>query len=75
MSFKSTINSFYAKKILRLHENSSQNVVSYVKSLLLLIITSMYTAQLTFTTLCTPYMIFDWFLIVKDCSLIYTTWL
>ncbi|CAF0712517.1 unnamed protein product [Brachionus calyciflorus] len=52
-------------------DDANKNIL-YIKFLLYLLIGSIYTTQLTFTTLCTPAMIFDWFLIVSDCSLIYS---
>ena len=55
--------------------NSALSYEMYIKFLIFLTIATTYTAQLTFTTLCTPEMYFDWFLVPRDCRLIYSTWL
>lgn len=51
----------------------SQKILMKIKFLFFLLIASVYSAQLTFTTLCTPFMVFNWLLLVRDCSLIYST--
>lgn len=54
--------------------NENSQIIIYFKFLIFLLFASVYSAQLTFTTVCTPMMKFDWFLVVKDCRLIFSNW-
>ncbi|RUS80150.1 hypothetical protein EGW08_012073 [Elysia chlorotica] len=47
----------------------------FLLAMLMFIITGSYACHLTFTTICTPTMYFDWFLLPNDCRWLYADFL
>uniref|UniRef100_A0A0B7A792 Palmitoyltransferase n=1 Tax=Arion vulgaris TaxID=1028688 RepID=A0A0B7A792_9EUPU len=53
----------------------ASNHRSFLLAMILFVLTGMYSIHLTFTTICTPKMYFDWFLLPNDCRWLYNDFL
>nr|KAI8734506.1 palmitoyltransferase ZDHHC23 [Biomphalaria glabrata] len=48
---------------------------SFLLAMIMFVFTGVYAAHLTFTTICTPKMYYDWFLLPNDCRWLYNDFL
>ncbi|XP_059173191.1 palmitoyltransferase ZDHHC23-like [Physella acuta] len=48
---------------------------SFLLAMIMFVFTGLYAAHLTFTTICTPKMYYDWFLLPNDCRWLYVDFL
>ncbi len=71
LNYENTCIIYFLFYILNRPDEITENLYLF-KSTLFILVASVYSTQLTFTTLCTPVMIYEWFLIIKDCRLIYS---
>ncbi|GFS21493.1 palmitoyltransferase [Elysia marginata] len=68
------INTYWVKRRINICIGAS-NHRYFLLAMLMFIVTGSYACHLTFTTICTPTMYLDWFLLPNDCRWLYADFL